>query len=55
MEKNGARNMFHVDANKCVGKIALAIKMVLAVRSIVDAQKVARIGLEGVIVQKVSV
>lgn len=35
MEKNDAGNMFHVDVNKCVGKIALAIKMVLAVRSIV--------------------
>ncbi|KAK6260334.1 hypothetical protein SCA6_014808 [Theobroma cacao] len=47
-----ASNILHVDANQCVESSALVCTMELAVKSIVDAQRVAKTGLGDATVQR---
>lgn len=55
MEKiSHVSSIHHVDAHKCVGKNAHAIKMELVVKSIVGAPRAAKIVLEDAIVPKAS-
>lgn len=55
MEKiNLASNILRADANQCVERNALVCTMELAVKSIVDARRVAKTGLGDATVQRVN-